>query len=221
MYYLYVKTHNQTGLKYLGQTVRDPYKYKGSGKRWKNHLAYHGYDISTKILLVTESKEEMIDTAIFFSNLFDVVKSPEWANIVAETGTGFGSDQAKELNRQRMLDGTHPFIQPDAKCRNPSSETKKKMSDAKRNKYNGPDNPNFGKAWTSEQRQRQSENMKGRYIGENNPMHGVKRPDTTERNKLPKRWVTNGVDDKLILRDDVTRYLSQGYCIGRSKVGNS
>jgi hypothetical protein len=37
--YLYVKTHNNTGMKYLGKTTKpDPHKYPGSGKRWTRHL---------------------------------------------------------------------------------------------------------------------------------------------------------------------------------------
>jgi hypothetical protein len=29
---LYIKTHNTTGMKYLGKTTRNPFKYRGSGK---------------------------------------------------------------------------------------------------------------------------------------------------------------------------------------------
>jgi len=29
--YLYKKTHNVTGLQYLGKTTRNPFTYKGSG----------------------------------------------------------------------------------------------------------------------------------------------------------------------------------------------
>jgi hypothetical protein len=32
-YYLYVKTHNQTGLKYLGQTSKNPDKYQGAANK--------------------------------------------------------------------------------------------------------------------------------------------------------------------------------------------
>jgi hypothetical protein len=40
IYYLYVKTHNITGLKYLGYTSRkNPHKYTGSGTRWLNQYA--------------------------------------------------------------------------------------------------------------------------------------------------------------------------------------
>ena len=38
IYSLYVKQHNVTGLKYLGQTKRNPDTYKGSGKYWKLHV---------------------------------------------------------------------------------------------------------------------------------------------------------------------------------------
>lgn len=31
MYKLYLKTHNKTGMKYLGQTKQDPFEYRGSG----------------------------------------------------------------------------------------------------------------------------------------------------------------------------------------------
>jgi transposase len=55
--YLYVKTHNKTGLKYLGKTTKlDPHKYSGSGKRWLRHLKKHGFDYTTEILLVTATK---------------------------------------------------------------------------------------------------------------------------------------------------------------------
>ncbi len=54
--YLYKKTHNITGLQYLGKTTKDPYKYKGSGTRWLNHLNIHGFDITTEILKECKSK---------------------------------------------------------------------------------------------------------------------------------------------------------------------
>ena len=42
-YSLYVKTHQVTGLKYLGQTSKsDPHKYTGSGKYWLRHIKQHG-----------------------------------------------------------------------------------------------------------------------------------------------------------------------------------
>jgi hypothetical protein len=87
-YYLYVKTHNVTGLKYLGQTKRNPFEYQGSGKYWKNHIEKHGYDITTEILLITENKKELIEAGKFYSDKFDIVKSSEWANLIEEKGPG-------------------------------------------------------------------------------------------------------------------------------------
>ena len=89
MIYLYVKTHNKTGLKYLGKTKsKDPFKYKGSGKRWVNHIRKHGYDVTTEILLATENEEELKETGIFFSNIFNVVESKNWANLKIEQADG-------------------------------------------------------------------------------------------------------------------------------------
>ena len=43
MFYLYIKTHSKTGLKYLGYTQKkDPFSYTGSGTYWKRHLKKHG-----------------------------------------------------------------------------------------------------------------------------------------------------------------------------------
>lgn len=89
MYYLYVKTHNKTGLKYLGKTVsKDPHKYPGSGTIWRRHLDKHGYDYSTEILLETDSKEHLTEKGIYYSNLWKIVESKEWANLKPESGDG-------------------------------------------------------------------------------------------------------------------------------------
>lgn len=75
--YLYVKTHRVTGLKYLGKTTRDPFSYAGSGKRWLNHLGAHDNDCDTQILLASSSKEDIRETGIFFSSLWNIVESDE------------------------------------------------------------------------------------------------------------------------------------------------
>jgi hypothetical protein len=89
MYYLYIKKHNVTGLKYLGYTsAKDPYKYKGSGKYWSLHIKKYGYDVTTIILLASDSKEEIKTTGEFFSDLFGVVKHNDWANLKIESCDG-------------------------------------------------------------------------------------------------------------------------------------
>lgn len=105
MKYLYLKTHNKTGLKYLGYTSKEtPYEYTGSGKRWLRHIKKYGYDVTTNILLATEDSNEIKETGIFFSNLWGVVENKEWANLMIETGTGGHNPASKttEAKQKRI-----------------------------------------------------------------------------------------------------------------------
>ena len=90
VYYLYKKTHKITNLKYLGFTKKDPYKYKGSGTRWLFHLKKHGYDIETEILHETTNRDKIQQLGEYYSKLWNVVHSTEWANLKPETGEGGG-----------------------------------------------------------------------------------------------------------------------------------
>lgn len=87
-YYLYIKTHNITGLKYLGKTSKDPFKYKGSGKRWIPHIRKHGYNVTTEILKECQTKEELKYWGIYYSNLWNIVESNHWANLKPKEGDG-------------------------------------------------------------------------------------------------------------------------------------
>jgi len=86
--YLYKKTHNKTGLQYLGQTKRDPFKYEGSGKYWKRHLKKHGIDVNTQILKECSSYEEVKEWGLYYSNLWNIVEDSNWANMRPEDGCG-------------------------------------------------------------------------------------------------------------------------------------
>ena len=111
MIYLYVKTHKKTGLKYLGKTTaKDPYAYKGSGKHWTAHIKKHGYDVETKILLKTNSEKELKEAGLHYSKKWNIVKLKEWANLTEETGNGIGSDFSKRLQKKRIKDGTHHWL---------------------------------------------------------------------------------------------------------------
>ena len=88
-YYLYLKTHNQTGLKYLGFTSsKDPSKYTGSGIYWLNHINKHGYDVKTEILIESTSLNEIKITGLYFSDLWDIVNNNDFANLKVESGDG-------------------------------------------------------------------------------------------------------------------------------------
>lgn len=83
---LYLKTHNKTGLKYLGQTTKDPFKYLGSGKYWKSHIIKHGNDIHTKILFESTDLEKFKEACRAFSIELNVVEDDNYANLVEEVG---------------------------------------------------------------------------------------------------------------------------------------
>jgi len=86
---LYKKTHKVTGLKYLGYTSsNDPQKYKGSGKYWRRHCDKHGYNVDTEVLFETGSKEELRTKGLYYTKLWNVVESKEWANLKPESGNG-------------------------------------------------------------------------------------------------------------------------------------
>jgi hypothetical protein len=87
--YLYKKTHKITGLNYLGKTIsKDPYSYTGSGVYWRQHLEEHGYNIETEILRECSTVEELKQWGEYYSNLWNVVESKEWANLIEESGPG-------------------------------------------------------------------------------------------------------------------------------------
>jgi hypothetical protein len=129
--YLYVKTHNKTGLKYLGQTSStNPHKYPGSGLYWQRHLKMHGYDYTTEIIKECQSKDELREWGEHYSDLWDVVKSEEWANLKPETADGSLGYIMTEEDRQKIRDGL--------KGKTLSDEHKKKLSELKKGKPGHP-----------------------------------------------------------------------------------
>lgn len=98
MIYLYVKTHNKTGLKYFGKTTRKDFeKYLGSGKYWRRHLALHGKDFTTELIASFDSEEECTKFAIEYSITNDIVNSEKWANLKEENGLD-GSPKGVKLS---------------------------------------------------------------------------------------------------------------------------
>jgi len=167
--YLYKKTHQVTGLKYLGKTTKDPYTYLGSGLEWKSHLKEFGKFIDTEIIKECHSKEELSEWGRYYSKLWNVVDSVEWANKIPETG---GSDSGKnhpcygrknlrvaELNSLRSVD-KHPMY-----------GTKNPQLSARNSTNVGDKNPMFGKvsAMRGKKNPKLSE-LNSLKTGKNNPM---------------------------------------------------
>jgi hypothetical protein len=86
-FYLYVKQHRQTGLKYFGKTsTKDPYVYEGSGLYWRRHLKLHGKDIDTINVWEFDNIATCEKFALEFSVVNNIVESNEWANLRPENG---------------------------------------------------------------------------------------------------------------------------------------
>lgn len=86
--YIYLKTHRVTGLNYLGVTVNNPFVYKGSGKYWTAHINKHGYDVETTIIFETDCLIELREACEYYSALYSVETSKQFANLIPETGFG-------------------------------------------------------------------------------------------------------------------------------------
>jgi hypothetical protein len=86
MFYLYLKKHNVTGLKYLGYTKNDPEKYRGSGLYWKKHISEHGYNVETTVLFASENIEDISRVGQHYSKLWNVVNDKQFANLTEEDG---------------------------------------------------------------------------------------------------------------------------------------
>jgi len=87
--YLYKKTHNITGLQYLGKTSRkNPHRYKGSGIIWSRHINKYGYDVTTEILKECQTNDEIKYWGQYYSILWNIVEDAAWANLKPEEGDG-------------------------------------------------------------------------------------------------------------------------------------
>lgn len=157
MIYLYVKTHNQTGLKYFGKTTKNPLTYKGSGKYWVNHLSKHGNDVSTQVIAEFDDPVQCTKFALSFSKENRIVESEDWANFREEngldgappghTGHKFTDDQIADMSLKLKKRWEDPVY-------------KQKMSETHK------------QSWTDERR-----------INQSNQRKGISRPDHSEKMK--------------------------------------
>lgn len=167
IYYLYVKTHKITGLKYLGYTGKeDPYTYPGSGTRWLNHLHVHGFNFTTEILKECTSKTEIREHGIHFSRLWNVVSDKNWANLKEEQGDGGGC--FGEVNG--MFGKTHSPEEKIAQGVRASARFKGKSYEEL-----------YGKYKAAELKKLRSEQLSGKnHLGNANPMFGKSQAESSK-----------------------------------------
>jgi len=148
--YLYKKTHNKTGLQYLGKTTKDPYKYKGSGERWIPHINKHGYDVTTEILRECQTNEEIKYWGLHYSALWNVVEDSNWANLRPEEGDGGNTS-----NCEAYIAKQHLFSHKGED--NPMYGERWRWTDAQREAVTGPNHHGYGGEWTDAQRKQREE----------------------------------------------------------------
>jgi len=163
IYYLYVKTHNKTGLKYLGYTNGNDSRYSGSGKYWKRHLQKYGWDISTNYIAAFDNKNDLAYAGKFWSQHWNTVKSNDWANLCEETGNGGNTSKGKkrpdlsERNRQRIWSKTsRNKVRLALLGKSLSEQTKEKIRKA----HLGVNNHFFGKHHTEESKEKMRQRFK-------------------------------------------------------------
>lgn len=129
-YFLMVKMALGTNLKYLCQTSKpDPISYKGSGLRWLKHIKKHKSHIVTWVIESYNSKDDLKKSGIYYSDLWNIVESKDWANLKKEEGDGGGSGKIgrkwKVRNTSNMKGG---------KNRTLSTSERKRISDRMKGK---------------------------------------------------------------------------------------
>jgi len=191
IYTLYIKTHNKTGLKYLGQTSKqDPYKYAGSGTYWLRHLDKHGYDYTTEILKECHSKEELKTWGLYYSNLWNVVENEEWANLQPERGDGGnGAKPGRIVSEETKIKISNSLK---GRILGPrSDETKLKLSKAHKGKKGSEyqkqrmKEVHTGKIVSEETRLKQSKALKGKSLED---LHGpIKAAELKAKRSMPRK----------------------------------
>lgn len=183
IYYLYIKTHNVTGLNYLGYTTaKDPHKYKGSGTYWKHHIKKHGYDCTTTILRECSTREELATYGLYYSQLWNIIESKDWANLCFENGKGItgykpSAERLKQMS-ERIKGKNNPcYGKPSPfRGRTHTPEIRKQISE----KAKGRPSPNKGQKTPPEVCAKISERHHD-VSGANNPMYGKQHSELTKQ----------------------------------------
>ena len=176
-HFIYKTTNILSGKYYIGMHSTNDLEdgYLGSGNRLRLAIRKHGKEnFKREILEFCETRDELIKRETEIVNLDEIAKK-ECMNLVIG-GNGFTSEYAiicviKSNKKQQFLrendskwverysekksealkkaynEGRRKIITPDWNGRVHSEETKLKMSEVKKGKYNGENNPSYGTCW--------------------------------------------------------------------------
>lgn len=214
-----MKTHNITGKKYLGQTTnKDPFKYKGSGKYWKQHISKHGYDVVTTILKECSTKEEVKYWGEYYTNLQNIVISDQWANLKPESGDG-GSIKGTNLGRKHSIE-TKEKISKNTKGKSKPKNSVPRTKEQKEHLRK----INTGKKLSQETIEKMQKSKIG-YMHNENSKEKMRKPKSEiarcnmkiaqekRRSVAKEQWITDGIKNTLI---SVNCKIPEGWRKGRT-----
>jgi len=180
--YLYVKLQPANGVQYFGKTKNDPFKYRGSGKVWKDiHKKYMWEDVQTIIIgQFLKDDPMLVEFALGFSAANDIVMSKQWANLRPENGLDGGNTFERKSEEEmitiskKISDGWHnkPLAEKLA--------VNKKKSDH---------HPKIGEGTSKSQTEKDTHSkfMKDYYSKNDNPFAG-KKHSTKTKTAMAEAW---------------------------------
>ena len=206
--FIYITTNMVNGKRYLGQKRIefgiDWHSYLGSGKALKTAIKLYGKEnFSRNIVYFCYSEDELNQVEYDLSVFLDVVKSPDWYNMVlgGKGKSGYKmSEEQIEANRKKAIKqmqdpDMRKYLSNLAKERNNTDDAKERQSammkelwqdDEFRKKVannlpdrSGDKHPMFGYQWSDEQRKHMSEVKTGKRCGEDATFFGHKHTEET------------------------------------------
>lgn len=240
--YLYVKTHTITGLKYLGKTVaKDPHKYPGSGKYWQLHLKKHGKLYTTEILKECQHSALVEYWGQYYSDLWNIVDSDEWANLKPEVGDGGGLPVGHILSdatKRKIGDANRGRKMSDAFCKMRSEKQKGKIpwnkgktgvqiGTNRGRKFGTPSDEyranmsNILKGKSKPPRSKQHcENISKAKLGHGHPQTDDSKTKISDANKGRRRMHNDelGIPVKMVPADRIAEFLLNGWKFNRKIV---
>jgi hypothetical protein len=159
-------------LRYFGKTVRNPFKYKGSGKYWNNHLRkHHVHTPKTVEVWGFDDYDNCLQFALNFSAENMIVKSKQWANLKEETLSG-GFEHLRGIpawnkGLTKETSASVKLISEKRKGKTHSQETRDKLSLMAKERP-----PIYGKTHTQATKDKISNAKKGTMVGKDNHFYG-------------------------------------------------
>jgi hypothetical protein len=223
-YYLYVKIHPKTSLKYLGRTCQKPTVYSGSGKHWERHLKKHGKEHTTMVIGIYPNLETLSEAGLYYSKLWDVVKSKKWANLCEEDGNNETKGWSHLTSEMRTANGKKGGAKGGS-IMGPKSRDLKIGLHGLTKEQRVKNASIGGKASAANRRADPERDLKYRegrrqWMLANNPTRGVKHTEQAlakmRARKGKMTWVTNGVINRQAYKTELDAWFENGYVLGRT-----